>query len=94
MAESKFLARAFAGRRVLITGGMGFIGSNLARALVALGAKVTVTGEKHKSVPLTGLSIDTTSLKGEYEVEATGSSSCRPGRKVHAEAEFKVAKKK
>jgi UDP-glucose 4-epimerase len=42
MAESKFLARAFAGRRVLITGGMGFIGSNLARALVALGAKVTV----------------------------------------------------
>ena len=42
MAESKFLARAFAGRRVLITGGMGFIGSNLARALVGLGAKVTV----------------------------------------------------
>ena len=27
---------------MLITGGMGFIGSNLARALVALGAKVTV----------------------------------------------------
>ncbi len=42
MAESKFLARAFAGRRVLITGGMGFIGSNLARVLVGLGAKVTV----------------------------------------------------
>ena len=60
----------------------------------APGAKVTVTGEKHKSVPFTGSTIDTTSLKGEYEVEATGSSSCRPGRKVHAEAEFKVAKKK
>ena len=42
MAESKFLVRSFVGRRVLITGGMGFIGSNLARALVGLGAKVTV----------------------------------------------------
>ena len=32
----------FNGRRVLITGGLGFIGSSLARALVAAGAKVTV----------------------------------------------------
>ena len=31
---------AYAGRPVLITGGLGFIGSNLARALVDLGAKV------------------------------------------------------
>ncbi|MBX3750013.1 MAG: NAD-dependent epimerase/dehydratase family protein [Opitutaceae bacterium] len=35
-------ARAFRGRRVLITGGLGFIGSNLARTLVRLGAKVTI----------------------------------------------------
>ncbi len=33
---------AYAGKRVLITGGLGFIGSNLARTLVALGAKVTI----------------------------------------------------
>ena len=33
---------AFADRNVLITGGLGFIGSNLARRLVTLGARVTL----------------------------------------------------
>lgn len=33
---------AFAQQEVLITGGLGFIGSNLARRLVELGAKVTI----------------------------------------------------
>lgn len=33
---------AFANRDVLITGGLGFIGSNLARRLVGLGARVTL----------------------------------------------------
>ena len=32
----------YRGRRVLITGGLGFIGSNLARRLVDLGADVLV----------------------------------------------------
>jgi UDP-glucose 4-epimerase len=32
----------YAGRRVMITGGLGFIGSNLARTLVALGADVLI----------------------------------------------------
>jgi UDP-glucose 4-epimerase len=36
------LADAFRGKRVLITGGLGFIGSNLARELVAHGADVTL----------------------------------------------------
>ncbi|HEX5415941.1 MAG TPA: NAD-dependent epimerase/dehydratase family protein, partial [Chloroflexota bacterium] len=33
---------AFVGRAVLVTGGAGFIGSNLSRRLVDLGARVTV----------------------------------------------------
>jgi UDP-glucose 4-epimerase len=36
------LAPAFAEKRVLITGGLGFIGSNLARELVEMGADVTL----------------------------------------------------
>jgi UDP-glucose 4-epimerase len=42
MAVSTNLRRVFSGKRVLITGGLGFIGSNLARALVELGARVSI----------------------------------------------------
>ena len=40
--DERQLARAYRGRRVLITGGLGFIGSNLARRLASYGARVTV----------------------------------------------------
>ena len=42
MKSRQPFAKAFRGKRVLITGGLGFIGSNLARALVEIGAKVTI----------------------------------------------------
>lgn len=40
--ETLDLTRSYSGSDCLITGGLGFIGSNLARRLVDLGAKVTV----------------------------------------------------
>jgi UDP-glucose 4-epimerase len=42
MPVSTNLRRTFSGKRVLITGGLGFIGSNLARTLLALGARVAI----------------------------------------------------
>ncbi|MEI7551495.1 MAG: NAD-dependent epimerase/dehydratase family protein [Verrucomicrobiota bacterium] len=42
MTTAPSFQKTYARRRVLITGGLGFIGSNLARRLVALGARVTI----------------------------------------------------
>jgi UDP-glucose 4-epimerase len=42
MATPRTFRQAFRGKRVLITGGLGFLGSNLARTLVQLGARVNI----------------------------------------------------
>lgn len=42
MDRTRDLRTAFAGSRVLITGGAGFIGANLAHRLVDLGAEITI----------------------------------------------------
>ncbi len=42
MSPTSPFRRHFSNRQVLITGGLGFIGSNLARRLLALGARVTI----------------------------------------------------
>jgi UDP-glucose 4-epimerase len=42
MKSGQSFGKTFKGKRTLITGGLGFIGSNLARTLVKLGAKVTI----------------------------------------------------
>lgn len=42
MRDGQRLEEYYRGRRVLVTGGLGFIGSNLVRRLVSLGSRVTV----------------------------------------------------
>ncbi|MHA2620639.1 MAG: SDR family NAD(P)-dependent oxidoreductase [bacterium JZ-2024 1] len=65
----------WAGKRVAITGGMGFIGSNLAHKLVELGAEVTILDNMHpdygaNEFNLEGIRDRVRIIKGDVRSEA------------------------
>ena len=73
------LSEYFRGKTSVVTGGAGFIGSNLSEALVSLGAKVKViddlsTGLKSNSDFLKGLGIEFRkgSILDKYDVDDDG----------------------
>ena len=61
--EGNATSQRFAGKSVLVTGGAGFVGSNLVRKLVAEGAKVTILDDF-----FTGSLSNLFSLEGKYEL--------------------------
>ncbi len=61
------LEEYYSGKKVLITGGLGFLGSNLAHALVKLGAKVTIVDAL--LAPFGGNIFNVEGIKTELRVE-------------------------
>ncbi|KXK13499.1 MAG: NAD-dependent epimerase/dehydratase [Chloroflexi bacterium OLB14] len=60
------IEKNYSGKHVLITGGLGFIGSNLARTLVKLGAKITVIDNLN---PNSGANLQNVeSIKNQIEI--------------------------
>jgi nucleoside-diphosphate-sugar epimerase len=61
------LARAYAGRKILVTGGASFIGSHLSELLVSAGGKVTVADDLSSGnlANLGSISSDITFLEGD-----------------------------
>jgi len=76
------LERAFREKQVLITGGFGFLGSSLARRLLAYGARVTVVDSLHplyggNPFNLRGLESELTTVIGDLR-ERTVIDACVP----------------
>lgn len=77
MSDHEFLSAAFAGKEVLITGGLGFIGSNLAIKLTELGSHVTLVdslipeygGNEHNIAPITErVQVNIADVRDEYSM--------------------------
>ncbi len=67
--ERTLLARHFAGKSVLVTGGTGFIGTHLSRQLVACGADVVVFG-RHAAKLGDGVELVLGDVRSEASVNA------------------------
>jgi UDP-glucose 4-epimerase len=63
MPEQGAMAGSLSGKRVLLTGGAGFVGANLARRLVAEGARLTILDDLY-----TGRPENLAGIEGQFEL--------------------------
>jgi nucleoside-diphosphate-sugar epimerase len=81
-------SEAFEGRRAVVTGGLGFIGSNLSLALAGAGALVTVVDARHPRHGANPHNLEAADGAGERITVVEGGLGDRAARAAAAEAEL------